>query len=153
MIKEKEIKLATAKAKNKTIFLKVWETQWDRQGSCKYQSIVLKINQFSFKWKRFLLKDTSSKIIVKKFRLESGHNLLPAHKSKYDVATPSNCITCEIPFNECYLLVEWKNLELFQTNLTTVIANTLSFHYHNSPRVSLKLRWGEEIFPWSQLWK
>ena len=47
MIKEQEISLATAKTKNKTISLKIWETWWDRLISCKYQSIVSKIDEFT----------------------------------------------------------------------------------------------------------
>ena len=143
MIKEQEISLATAKTKNKTLSLKIWETCWDRLGSCKYQSIVPKIDQFTLKQRRFLIKHTSSKLIRKIFRLKNGHNLLPAHKSKYDLATPSNCLTCETPFNEHHLLFECKNLQLLQTNLKTIITNTPFFHYHNSPRISLELLLGE----------
>ena len=36
-------------------------------------------------------------MIRKAFRLKSGHNLLRADKSKYDMANPSNCVTCERP--------------------------------------------------------
>ena len=139
MIKGQEINLGTAKAKNKTLSFKIWETRWDRLVSCKYQSIVPKIDQFTIKRRRFLLKHTSSKMIRKIFRLKSSHNLLPAHKSKYDLATPSNCLTCETPFNEHHLLFECKNLQLLQNNLKTMISNTLSFHYHNSPRIILEL--------------
>ena len=55
MIKEQKISLATAKAKNKTISFKIWETHWDRHGSCKYKSTVQKTDQFTLKWRRFLL--------------------------------------------------------------------------------------------------
>ena len=143
MIKWQE-SLATAKAKNKIFSLKIWETCWDRLCSCKYQSIVPKIDQFTLKRRRFLLKHTSSKMIRKIFRLKSSHNLLPAHKSKYDLATPSNCLTYQTPFNEHHPLFECKNLQLLQNNLKTMITNTLSFHYHNSPRISLELLLGEE---------
>ena len=79
----------------------------------------------------------------KNIQLKSGHNLVPAHKSKYDPATPSNCVTCELHFNENHLLFECKSLELFQTNLKTMITNTLSFHCHNFPRISVELLLGE----------
>ena len=82
-------------------------------------------------------------MIRKIFRLKSSHNLLPAHKSKYDLATPSNCLTCETPFNENHLLFECKNLQLLQNNLKTMITITLSFHCHNSPRISLEHLLGE----------
>ena len=137
MIKEQEISLATAKAKKNS--LKIWKTCWGRLVSCKYQTIVPKIDQFTLKQRRFLLKHTSSKLIRKKFRLKSGHNLLLAHKSKYDLASPSNCVTCETPFNEHHLLFECKSLQLLQSNLKAMIPNTLSFHYHNSIRISLEL--------------
>ena len=39
MIKGQEISLAIAKAKKKTLSLKIWETCWDRLVSYKYQSI------------------------------------------------------------------------------------------------------------------
>ena len=78
-------------------------------------------------------------MIRKIFRLKSGHNLLPAHKSKYDLTKSSNCVTCETPFNEHDLLFECKNLQLLRTNLKAMIKNTLSFHYHNYPRISTKL--------------
>ena len=61
-------------------------------------------------------------MIRKIFRLKSGNNLLPAHKSKYDLATPSNYVTCETPFNEHHLLFECNNLQLLQTNLKLVSA-------------------------------
>ena len=61
------------------------------------------------------------------FRLKSGHNLLPAYKSKYDLATPSNYVTCEMPLNEHHLLFECKNHQLLQTNLKAMITNNLSF--------------------------
>ena len=51
-------------------------------------------------------------MIRKIFRLKSSHNLLPAHKSKYDLATPSNCVACEMPFIEHHLLIKYKNLLL-----------------------------------------
>ena len=144
MTKELEISLTTAKAKNKTLSQKIWEICWDRLVSCKYQSVVPKIDRFTLKRRRFLLKHTSSKIIRKIFRLKkSSHNLLPAHKSKYDLATPSNCLTFQTPFNEHHLLFECKNLQLLQNNLKTMITNTLSFHYHNSPRINLELFLGE----------
>ena len=139
MMKGQEISSATSKAKNKTLSLKIWETRWDRLVSCKYQSIVPKIDQFTVKQRRFLLKHTSSKMIREIFRLKSSHNLSPAHKSKYDLATPSNCLTYETGFNEHHLLFECKNLWLLQNNLKTMITNTLSFHYHNSPRINLEL--------------
>ena len=82
-------------------------------------------------------------MIRKIFRLKSSHNLLPAHRSKYDLGTPSNCLTCETPFSEHHHLFEYKNLQLLQNNLKTMITNTLSFHYHNSPRISLELLLGE----------
>ena len=136
--------MVTAKIKNKTLIsLKTWKTHCDRQSSCKYQSIVQKTNQFTLKQRRFLLKYKSSKVIRKVFTLKSGHILLPAHKPKYDLATPSNCVTCGTSFNEHHLLVECKNLELFHTNLKTMITNTPYFHYQNSPKVSMKLLLGE----------
>ena len=82
-------------------------------------------------------------MIRKIFRLKSSHNLLPAHKSKYDLATPSNCLTSETPFNEHHLLFKGKNLQLLQNNLKIMIINTLSFHYYNSPRIMLELLLGE----------
>ena len=82
-------------------------------------------------------------MIRKTFRLKSGHNLLPAHKSKYDQATPSNCVTCETPFNEDHLLLECENFQLLQTSLKAMITNILYFHYHNSQRISLELLLGE----------
>ena len=82
-------------------------------------------------------------MIRKIFQLKSGHNLLPAHKSKYDLATPSNFVTCETPFNEHHLLFECKNLHLLLTNSKAMITNTLSFHYQNCPRISLELLLGE----------
>ena len=63
-----------------------------------------------------IFTDGSSLMIRKIFRLKSGHNLLPAHKSKYDLATPLNRVTCETPFNEHHLLFECKNFQLLQTN-------------------------------------
>ena len=78
--------------------------------------------------KEGLLKHTSSNMIRKIFRLKSGHNLLPARKSKYDLATPSSCVTCEMPFNEHHLLFEGKNLQLLQHILKTMITNILFFH-------------------------
>ena len=86
MIKEQKIRLATAKAKNKAPVLKICETPWDRLFSCKYQSLVPRIDQFTIKRRTLLLKHTNSKMIRKIFK--SGHNVLPAHKSKYDLATP-----------------------------------------------------------------
>ena len=82
-------------------------------------------------------------MIRKIFRLKSGCNLFPAHKSKYDLATPSNCVTCETPFSEHHLLFECENLHLLQTNLKAMITNILPFHYHNYQRISLELLLGE----------
>ena len=65
IFKEQEISLATAKVKNKTLSLKIWETHWDRLVSFKYQSIVPMTDQFTLKRRTFLLKDTSSKMIRK----------------------------------------------------------------------------------------
>ena len=143
MIKGQEINSGTAKAKNKTLSFKIWETHWDKLVSCKYPSIVPKIDQLPLKRRRFLLKHTSSKMIRKIFRLKSSHNLLPAHKSMYHLAAPSNRLICETPFNKHHLLFECKNLQLLQNNLKTMMTNTLSFHYHNSPRISFELLLGE----------
>ena len=85
-------------------------------------------------------------MIRKIFRLKSSHNLLPAHKSKYDLATPSNCLTCETPFNEHHLLFECKILQLLQNNLKTMITYSLSFHYHHSQRISLEFPLGNSLF-------
>ena len=93
--------------------------------------------------KKIFAKTHKLKSDQKIFIVKSSHNLLPEHKSKYDLAIPSNCLTCETPFNEHYLLFECKNLMLLQNNLKTMITNTLSFHYHNSPRISLELLLGE----------
>ena len=82
-------------------------------------------------------------MIRKISRLENGYNLLPADKSKYTLATLSNCATCETPFNEHHLLVRCESLELFQTNLKTMITNTLYFHYQNFLRITLELLLGE----------
>ena len=133
MIREQKISFATDKTENKTLPLKTWETCWDRHCSCKYQSIVPKTDQFTFEQRWFMLKHKSSKMIRKIFRIKSCHNLLPAYKSKYDPVTPSQCVTCEMPFNEHHLLFECKNFQLFQTTLKTMTTDTLSFHYCNCP--------------------
>lgn len=52
MIKGKGINLATAKVKNKTLPLKIWENGWYRLVSCKYQSwssVVPVIDQLTLK--------------------------------------------------------------------------------------------------------
>ena len=59
------------------------------------------------------------------------------------MVTTSNHVRCEPLFNEHHLLVAGKNLELIQTNLKRMIINALSFHYHNSTRMNLKLLLGE----------
>ena len=105
-------KLSNSLGQKHCALINICETCCDRLVSCKYQSIVPKIDQFTLKQRRFLLKHTNSKMTRKIFRLKSGLNLLPAHKSRYDLATLSNFVTCETPFNEYYLLFECKNLQL-----------------------------------------
>ena len=52
---------------------------------------------------------------------------------KYDFTKPSNCVASETPFNEHHLLFECK------ITLKTMCTNFLSFHYHNSLKISLEL--------------
>ena len=78
------------------------------------------IDQFTLKQRRFLLKNTCSEMIRKIFRLKSGYNLLPARKSKYDLAIPPNCVTCETPFNDNHLLLNAKTLK---NNLKKITKN------------------------------
>ena len=56
---------------------------------------------------------------------------------------PFQTVTCETSFNGDHLLFEYKNLQLLQNNLRTMITKTLSFHYHNSQRINLELLLGE----------
>ena len=99
MIKEHEISLGTAKAKIKTLSL-----------------LVPKIDHFTLKRRRFLLKHTSSKMIGKIFRLKSSQNLLPLHKSKYDLANPENCLHVgHLSMN----IISWLNVKILSCSKPT----------------------------------
>ena len=62
---------------------------------------------------------------------------------KYDLTNPSNYVASETPFNKHHFLFECKTFQLLQITLKTMCTNFLSFHYHNSPKISLELLLGK----------
>ena len=93
-----------------------------------------------------LLKSTSFSMVRKILWLKCGHNLLSANKSRFDTTENRNCAECGARYDKFHLLMNCKNLDLYQNNLKTMVNDTLQMHCDTSVTMNMNIL-GETILP------
>ena len=93
-----------------------------------------------------LLKSTSFSMVWKILWLKCGHNLLSANKSRFDTTENPNCAEFGVRYDKFHLLMNCKNLDLYQNNLKTMVNDTLQMHCDTSVTMNMNIL-GETILP------
>ena len=87
-----------------------------------------------------VLKFTSSSVVRKIFQRKCGHNLLPGKKSRFDSTNLiPNRAECGVKYDKFHLLMNWKNLNLYQNNLKTMVNDTLQKHCGKSVTMNMDI--------------
>ena len=143
--KGKIINMATAKAKAKSLSLQTWASRWERQAGTRCQYLVPEITISTLKQRKMLLKSTSSSMVRKIFRLKCGHNLLSASNSRFDATENPNYAECGVKYDMFHLLMNCKDLDLYQNNLKTMVNDTLQMHCDKSVTMNTNILLEETV--------